>query len=263
MEAIRKHTPDARFIATEDLGKTYATPLLGYQARHENARRYLSYDLLCGRMCENAEMRDHLSLLGIRRSAAFDTAYACPPDILGYNYYVTGERWLDERLARYPRNTWGGNEHVRYADVEAVRVCIEGLAGPEALLEECARRYDRPLAITEAHLACTPDEQVRWLREIHAAAVRLRNKGVPVRAMTMWSLFGAYDWNSTLTRKDGYYESGAFDVSSGAPRITAVGQFIRKLTGEKPNARSARDGCGWWNAPSRILFEPCSKYAAC
>ena len=28
--------------------------------------------------------------------------HSCPPDIIGVNYYVTSERWLDHRLERYP-----------------------------------------------------------------------------------------------------------------------------------------------------------------
>ena len=46
----------------------------------------------------------------------------CPPDIIGINHYVTSERFLDERLDRYPPHTHGGNDRHRYADVEAVRV---------------------------------------------------------------------------------------------------------------------------------------------
>src|SRR4030088_728525 len=40
MRAIRRVTPDARLVQTEDLGKTFSTPLLQYQADHENERRW-------------------------------------------------------------------------------------------------------------------------------------------------------------------------------------------------------------------------------
>ena len=39
-----------------------------------------------------------------------------------------------------------------------------------------------------------------------------------MRAVTSWALLGSYDWNSLLTREAGYYEPGAFDVSSGGPQ---------------------------------------------
>ena len=48
MRAIRAVNPDARLVQTEDIGKTYSTPYLAYQAEFENERRWLSLDLLCG-----------------------------------------------------------------------------------------------------------------------------------------------------------------------------------------------------------------------
>src|SRR5215207_5663555 len=50
MRAIRTVRPDAKLVQTEDLGKTFSTPLLSYQAELENERRWLSLDLLCGRV---------------------------------------------------------------------------------------------------------------------------------------------------------------------------------------------------------------------
>ena len=44
------------------------------------------------------------------------------PDIIGINHYLTSERYLDERLARFPEHHWGGNGRHRYADAEAVRM---------------------------------------------------------------------------------------------------------------------------------------------
>ena len=50
MQEIRKINPSAQLIQTEDLGKTYSTDKLKYQADYENERRWLTYDLLCGRV---------------------------------------------------------------------------------------------------------------------------------------------------------------------------------------------------------------------
>ena len=52
--------------------------------------------------------------------AFFQTA-ECPPSVLGLNYYVTSDRYLDERCDRYPSAAQGGNGEIRYVDVEAVR----------------------------------------------------------------------------------------------------------------------------------------------
>ena len=49
MQAIREINPLAKLVQTEDLGKTYSTRSLKYQADFENRRRWLTYDLLCGK----------------------------------------------------------------------------------------------------------------------------------------------------------------------------------------------------------------------
>ena len=115
---------------------------------------------------------------------AWFSANPCPPDIIGINYYITSERFLDERLERYPARTHGGNGQDAYADVEAVRVRRKGIAGPETLLREAWERYRRPMAITEAHLGGEPDEQVRWLHEIWQTAHAVQRRGVDLRALT-------------------------------------------------------------------------------
>ncbi|MHC5719432.1 MAG: dTDP-4-dehydrorhamnose reductase, partial [Nostoc sp.] len=142
----------------------------------------------------------------------------------------------------------------KYADVEAVRVCAEGLAGPRTLLKETWERYKLPLAITEVHLSCTREEQLRWFNEVWNAAQELRNQGADVRAVTAWALLGSYDWNSLVTRSAGYYESGVFDLRSPQPRKTAIAKMVRDLaTGHKPN-HPLLDTPGWWHRQERLLY---------
>jgi len=45
---------------------------------------------------------------------------------------------------------------------------------------------------------------LRWLKEIWDAAVALKEQGTDIRAVTAWSAFGAFDWNSLLTRDEGF-----------------------------------------------------------
>ena len=103
----------------------------------------------------------------------------------------------------YPAETHGGNGRDRYADVETVRVLADWSPGPGSLLEEVWQRYGRPVAITEAHLGSTPNEQVRWLSQVWQEANRLAS-GVDIRAVTIWSLLGAWDWHCLVTREDGH-----------------------------------------------------------
>ena len=156
MQAIRTITPTARLVQTDDLGKTWSTPALAYQAEFENHRRWLTFDLLCGRVWREHPLWDYLRWCGVREAelAPFQEA-PCPPDVIGINYYLTSERFLDERVERYPPSVHGSNGRDHYADVEAVRVLAAGPAGPADMLRQAWARYRLPLAITEAHLGCT------------------------------------------------------------------------------------------------------------
>ncbi len=152
---------------------------------------------------------------------------------------------MDQRLERYPVSSHGGNGWHKYADIEAVRVCAEGSSGTYVLLKEAWERYGLPIAVTEAHLDGTREEQLRWLQEVWEAAQNLRTEGIDVRAVTAWSLLGAYDWNSLVTRATGHYESGVFDVrpafgsvASASPRPTALVQMLPDLARGKDTQSS-------------------------
>ena len=218
MEEIRAINPNARLIQTEDLGFTHATPRLAYQAKYENRRRWLSLDLL--------------------------REYGARPDILGFNYYVTSERFLDDNLARWPAWSHGGNGRERYADVHSV---LAGrVAGVDTLLADAFARYGLPVALTEVHMGCTREEQLRWLVDIYDR-VMVARKTVPIVAMTAWSTFGAHDWHCLVTRCEGLYEPGLFDIRGTVPRPTALASAWRAIAqGQRP-AHPVLDGRGWWH----------------
>lgn len=259
MQAIRQVNPRAQLIQTEDLGKIFSTPLLAYQAQFENDRRWLSLDLLCGRVNSSHPMWNYLHSVGITADALqWFADHPCPPDIIGINRYVCGDRFLDERIDRYPPHTHGGNSKHQYADVEAVGVCADGIYDHAALLKEVWERYRRPVAITEAHLGCTREEQLRWLKEVWQVAHSLRQSGVDFRAVTVWSLLGTYDWNSLVTRADGFYEPGVFDVRSLMPRPTAIATMVQALATGREYTHPLVDLPGWWQRSQRLLYPPVS-----
>ena len=260
MRAVRRINPSARLIQTEDLGKTFSTRTLRYQAEFENERRWLSYDLLSGRVTRDHAMWNYLRSVGIG-DAELDWFIEnnCPPDIIGINHYLTSERFLDERVGRYPARTHGGNNQHAYADVEAVRVCAEGTAGPRALMKEAWERYGSPLAITEAHLGCTREEQLRWLKEIWDGARQLKQEGVDVRAVTAWSLLGASDWHNLLTRDEGHYEPGVFDLRAPRPRPTAIARMLRDLSHGREHDHPVLETPGWWRRLERLQYPPVAR----
>lgn len=254
MQAVRQVNASAELIQTDDLGKTFSRPKLAYQADFENDRRWITWDLLSGRINREHPMWSYLDWLGIAPEAIENFEQApCPPDIIGLNYYITSERFLDDNLRDHPPESCGGNGRDRYADVAAVRVRTEGIAGPEAILREACARYNLPVAITEAHLGCTREEQLRWFKEVWDAALALRAENFAVRAVTAWSLLGAYDWNSLLTRQDNHYESGAFDLRGESPRPTAIAKMIRDLARENTSEHPVLATPGWWHRDVRMI----------
>src|SRR5437764_100735 len=121
MRAIRSINPAAALVQTDDLGKTFASPRLQYQADFENERRWLTWDLLCGRVDRAHPMWSYLAWLGAEeRDIEFFSENPCPSDVIGINHYATSERYLDENLRDHPPETHGGNGRDRYADVAAV-----------------------------------------------------------------------------------------------------------------------------------------------
>jgi len=254
MEAIRASNPRALLVQTEDLGKSFATPSLQYQADHENERRWLSLDLLCGRVGENHGWWPSLRQAGIDEkvlSRLQEDAHV--PDLIGINHYLTSERFLDHRLDLYPGHVAGGNGRDAYVDAEAVRVAdLADRTGLALRLGEAWERYGIPLAVTEIHHGCTRDEQLRWFREAWNAASQLRSQGMDLRAVTLWALFGNMDWRSLLTQRQGHYDVGAFDARVDPPRPTAIARMATSLASGEDYDHPVLDQPGWWRHPERF-----------
>jgi dTDP-4-dehydrorhamnose reductase len=254
MRAIRGIVPDAKLVQTEDLGKCFSTAPLRYQANFENERRWLSLDLLTGRIDPKHSMHKLLIGAGIRwgELEAFESGDA-RPDILGINHYLTSERFLDHRLHLYPGHEVGGNGRDSYVDAEAVRVKrLEDDTGFAPRLREAWERYRIPMAITEVHHGCHRDEQLRWFAEVWKTAGRLRDDGIDLRAVTLWSTFGNVDWRFLLTERRGFYDTGAFDVRGGTPRPTIVAKAARAYGRGEDFDHPALDSPGWWRRPPRL-----------
>ena len=257
MRAIREVVPQARLIQTEDLGKVFSTHRLAYQAEWENERRWLSFDLLSGKLVPGMPMWNLLTSSGIAATELrWFQDHACPPDVLGCNYYITSERYLNECIEEFPEWSRGGNGSEHYADVHAVCARPEGIEGPEKLLREAWDRYRRPLALTEIHLDAGREGQLRWFLDAWQAGLNLRADGIDFRAVTAWSLLGAFDWNSLLVSSCGYYESGVFDLRGPMPRPTALANMLKELSAGRTPDHPVLDGPGWWQRPERLVCGP-------
>ncbi|MCW3115015.1 MAG: dTDP-4-dehydrorhamnose reductase [Segetibacter sp.] len=255
MQAIRKVNPKAKLVQTEDIGKTQSTHKLRPQADFENKRRWLSFDILSGRVNEKHSLWNYLLEVGLtKEDFEFFAANPCPPDIMGVNYYITSERYIDERIERFPQHTVGGNGKEVYADVEAVRVGRN--QGPEVLFKEVWERFQLPIAVTEVHLHCTREEQLRWFHYIWKAVNKLKDQGADIRAITAWALLGSFDWCSLLTKPAGIYEPGLFDVRAVAePRPTALTKMVKSLSLGEDFVHPVMREEGWWKRPCAIQYQ--------
>jgi len=257
MRAIRSVIPGAHLLHTDDAGTVFATEPLVRQAEFENHRRDLALDLLFGRVDHSHPLRHYLLRSGATHDElAWHVWNACPPDTIGANYYVTSDRVLDHRLDHFPPETHGGNGRQAYADIAAVRASPPVSSGFAAVLERYWMRYGRPVALTEVHMGCTREEQLRWLAEAWSDIRDATAAGVNVRAMCVWSLLGAYDWNRLVTEEVGDYESGVFDIRSSPPRATALFTAVKSLATTGRLWHEVLTRPGWWRDASSEALLP-------
>jgi dTDP-4-dehydrorhamnose reductase len=255
MAAIRAEVPDARLVQTEDLGHCYSTDTLVDYAEHYNQRRWASWDLLTGRFTHEHPLWQRVADFGFADRLTAIADDPCPPDIVGVNHYPTSDRFLDDRLDAHDSPPHSEGFH----DVAAARVLDPPGPGLTGALRQAWERYGLPIAVTESHLGCTREEQLRWLAQSWAACEAMKAEGVDIRAFTAWALLGNVDWDSLITVDAGSYESGVFDVRGSEPRPTALANLLRQLGGRQ-GAQSHRSALattpGWWQRDVRLEHRP-------
>lgn len=254
MRAIRRVNAGAQLIQTEDVGRIWTTDELRSIGEILNQRRWLGFDLLQGTVDRHHPLFQYMRASGISEDQIlWFQDNPCPPNMIGINYYVTSDRFLDHRTERYPSQC--GSAEGPFADLEAVRIWPEGIAGFDSMLSEAWHRYRVPVAITEVHLGDDPHEQIRWLAEAWESAQRVRGAGVNCRAITIWALLGSYYWDVLVTQKNDHYEPGVFDVSNGFPAATELAEVVAgMLKGNAPTHPALLDP-GWWRRADRIIHD--------
>lgn len=240
MAAIRRRSPASRLIQTDDLGLCFSDVASENVAGFYNERRWLGWDLLCGSVGPHHPLWQTIVRHKLDERARGIADNPCPPDIIGINHYPTSDRYLHTRP-----DGW-------FDDVAAVRVVGAPEGGLGGALREAWDRYRIPIAVTEVHLGCSREEQLRWLWEAWQTCIAAREQGIDMRAMTAWALLGNVDWTSLLVEERGDYEPGAFDVSGAHPRPTAVAGLLKALSSGAIPAHPVLSTPGWWRRDCRF-----------
>lgn len=260
MRAIRAVNPDARLVQTDDLGRAVGTSSTRDQVDFQNNRRWLTYDLLFGRVVPGHPMFAYLTETGDLTPEELEwmASNPCPPSVIGVNHYLLSNRFLDHEVADYPADVVGFDGPIEVADVPAVQSAVAPNPTIEDVLSDVWHRYgDVPFAITEVHIDGDPPTQLRWLEEVWTAARRLKERGAPIVAVTAWSLLGTYDWNTLCTSKadaEVYYEPGVFDVSSGERVNTELTAMVRSLAQTGEYDHPALRHRGYWHHEDRFRY---------
>ncbi len=257
MREIRRVNPSARLIQTDDLGQCQSTDVLTYQRDFENERRWLAFDLLCGKVTKEHSLYAYLIKNGITDvELSWFQDNHCPPDVIGINHYHLSNRFLDHRLELYPESLHGGNGKHQYADVGAVDSGEAKIISPEDIMLASWERYHIPLSITECHTRGPREAQMRWLNEVWISSQKLRTHGIPIEAVTAWSLLGTYDWHNLCTTSENFYEPGVFDLRNPEklPKPTALSRMIKELATNGTFNSPLLFSEGTWRTPRRILW---------
>ncbi|WP_375420531.1 family 1 glycosylhydrolase [uncultured Sphingomonas sp.] len=253
MKEIRRVNPAARLIQTDDIGYCHATPPLQHEADFQNERRWMGWDLLCGMVVPGHALWQRLASFGFGERLRAIADDPCPPDVIGINHYLSSERLLDHRVALHGDRAAADREigrcgDIDHVDVDAIRAVPERVVGLRGLIEQTWQRYGLPVAITESHLGSHRQDQARWFIDAWRIANDLRSEGVDVRAVTAWSLLGAFDWNQMVTRSAGHYETGVFDVRHDQPRPTLMVSVLKDLSSGRVPGGPGLETRGWWCA---------------
>ena len=204
--AIRAADPKAILVHVEASGLSRAAREdLHAIAREEQARTFLPYDLLTGRMGP-----DH-ALFGwlVRNGASPDRLMAMaaspvPLDLMGLNFYPqwsTMQLYIDRR------------GRLKYQPVEQDGVGFSGL------IEQYWRRYQVPIMVTETSARGDESIRARWLEASVAAIRALRIRGIPVLGYTWFPLFTMIDWRYRFGRgpvEEYHLELGLFTLDGAA-----------------------------------------------
>ena len=185
-------------------------------------------------------------------------AHPCPPDIIGVNYYVTSERWLDHRLDRYPGRM---SARPRRATLRRCRVgprAGHARAGDRVVAEaRRGERYRHPAGGHRGAHRRPPRGPAALAARDLARARRPRATQAPTSARSRPGRCSALSTGTACSASAAATTSP--DPSTCArrqPRATALATLIAELAAGRTPSHPVLHGDGWWRRAERFLARP-------
>jgi beta-glucosidase/6-phospho-beta-glucosidase/beta-galactosidase len=178
--ALRSAQPDAQMVQVEALWHYWTNDLaIQEQVERNNARQYLAFDLVTGRVGENYPLIGWLRQHGAQENElGWFRNHAVQFDVFGANFYPWsyGEvrKGADGQVQRLPRRTSGS-----------------AIAG---IIHQVWERYQMPVMITETSSPGSLTRRATWMDETITSVRALRQSGIPVVGYTWFPLFTMIDW---------------------------------------------------------------------
>ena len=233
MRAIREVDPAARLVQTEDCGQTFGTR--GDRATRSSTRTTALADLgPADRAGRRAAIPLWPFLDAWRHDAEELESFAdqpCPPDVVGLNYYLTSDRFLDERLERYPPHAHGGNGAIALRGRRGgARPRRQGIVGHGRTCVDAWERYrlrspsPRCTSAARAKSRCAGWSRAGRARSARARARRGRAGGDRVGAARLVSTGTRSSRATTATTSP-----APSTCAAPQPRPTALARMLRAL----------------------------------
>lgn len=203
VEALKTVDPDAVMVHVEATGISLSGhPDFDAKAANEQARTFLTFDLITGKVTSEHVLYDWLLQHGVKpETLAEFTRQPITLDVVGLNFYP---QWTS-RIFQY--------DDKGKAVSKVVDKAGSGFTG---IVESYYTQYQAPIMITETSAKGSNKVRADWLDNSLAAVKDLRGRGVPVLGYTWFPMFTMFDWRYRTGRSPlenyrlelGFYQLG-------------------------------------------------------
>jgi beta-glucosidase len=225
-QALKAAQPDSVTVQVEALWHTWTdVEALQAQAAENNARQYLCFDLVTGRVDDGHPLADYLVAHGTTKvQLDWFRQNAVRFDLFGANFYP----WSYTELKLRP----DGSTLRHMGDIHGNTIA--------EVVRDAYQRYQMPVMITETSAKRDQTGRARWADETVQIVRDLRVQGVPLVGYTWFPFFTMFDWAYRCGRRPladyllhlGLVELGFDEQGTLQRQITPLVAHFQRLMAE-------------------------------